>query len=282
MKRTRIYAMLAILMLIVSCEKYNLDEAKNKMTENEDTEGNVALYLDSCQQDRITVALFQDGKKIKTIHKSLVSSPTNQMKLTLPEGNYQLLVVAYNSEDNCTISSTQKITFPNNKITETSYILDSLKVADEDVSKNLRLRKVTGTFMLHITDSIPPDAYQLKFYYTGGSSTLDAHTGYGCVNSRQTEYRDIRSNLLDYCVYTFPHQEKKKLKMTITALDESGASIQSDTLAEIPIQVADTTLYRTDFFKTSPGANSSNSDFNFTFDEKWKDSIDVPFFHKAR
>lgn len=49
-------------------------------------------------------------------------------------------------------------------------------------------------FRLVIKDEIPEQAKKIKFYYTGGSSTLNAKTGYGCVNSKQTEILDLVKN----------------------------------------------------------------------------------------
>ncbi len=41
-------------------------------------------------------------------------------------------------------------------------------------------------------------------------------TGYGCVNSKQTELRDIKTGTKIYEVYTFPHPDGKTLNNTLS------------------------------------------------------------------
>lgn len=284
MKKMKIYAMLVFLVLMTSCEKYNQNEAETASVENGEADGNIALYLDSCQQERISVGIFQADQKVKTFHLQANDASCPSIKMSLPTGVYQLVVIAHNGDGNCTLSSPQKITFPKNKVTDTFFRYDTLQVTDEKstVQKNLTLKRAVGKFQLHIADTIPDEVQQFKFYYTGGSSTFNAVTGYGCVNSRQTEYRPVQSGVSDYTVYTFPHKDSEHIKMTITAQDEDGKEITTHAIDQVPIQMNETTLCSGDFFESSDGASSSNTEFSFTFSEEWKDNIHVPFFHKSR
>lgn len=282
MKRTTIYAMLAILLAMVSCEKFSQEETDTDGAKAGDAKGNIELHLDSCQQQRITISIFQDDKKVKNIHTLVDDLPNNLVKISLPEGSYQMVVIAHNGEANCTISSPQKITFANNKVTDTSYLYDTLKVGANGINKSLCLKRAVATFRLNLTDSLSEEMYQLKFYYTGGSSTFNAYTGYGCVNSRQTEYRTINPQVSDYYVYTFPHKEKKMLNMVISVQDNKQNDIKEETLEDVPIVTNDTTLYRGNFETSFSNETSSNTDINFSFDDTWKENDDVPFFHKSR
>lgn len=282
MKRITIYAMLTILIAMVSCEKFTQEEAETGSTKVGDAHGNVELQLDSCPQQRLSIAFFQDDKKVKNIHTLMEDLPENLVKISLPEGSYQIVAIAHNGDGNCTISSPQKITFANNKVTDTSYLYDTLEVGASHVSKNLCLKRAVATFKLNLTDSFPEEMYQLKFYYTGGSSTFNAYTGFGCVNSRQTEYRAINPQVSDYYVYTFPHKEKKVLKMVITMQDNKQNDLKEETLENVPVVANDTTLYRGNFETSFSEENGSNTDINFDFEDTWKENEDVPFFHNAR
>lgn len=282
MKRMTIYAMLAILTLMVSCEKFSPEEAGTSSTKTVDANGNVTLYLDSCPQQRISIAIFQDDKKIKNIHTMMDDLPNGLVKISLPEGFYQVVAIAHNGEANCTISSPQKITFANNKVTDTSFLYDTLEVGANPITKSLSLKRAVAIFQLNLTTPTTSDMQQLKFYYTGGSSTFNAYTGFGCVNSRQTEYRPIDPQNSNYYIYTFPHKEKKMLKLVITAQDKQQNNIKEETLENVPVTANDTTLYRGNFETSFSEETNSNTDINFDFEDTWKENEDVPFFHKSR
>lgn len=282
MKRMTIYAMLTILTLMVSCEKFSPEEAGTGSAKAGDANGNVTLYLDSCPQQRISIAFFQDDKKIKNIHTMMDDLPNGLVKISLPEGFYQVVAIAHNGEANCTISSPQKITFANNKVTDTSYLYDTLEVGANHVTKRLSLKRAVAIFQLNLTTPTTSEMQQLKFYYTGGSSTFNAYTGFGCVNSRQTEYRPIDPQNSNYYIYTFPHKEKKMLKLVITVQDKQQNNIKEETLEDVPVTTNDTTLYRGSFETSFSKETNSNTDINFDFEDTWKENEDVPFFHKSR
>lgn len=282
MKKMTIYAMLTILTWTVSCEKFNPEEVETGSAKAGDADGNVSLYLDSCPQQRISIAIFQDDKKVKNIHTQKDALQDNLLKVTLQEGIYQVVAIAHNGEGNCTISSPEKITFAKNKVTDTSYLYDTLEVGVNRVSKYLSLKRAVAIFQLNLTSPTTPEMQQLKFYYTGGSSTFNAYTGYGCVNSRQTEYRILSPQENNYYVYTFPHPDKKKLQMVITIQDKQQNDLKKTTLEDVPIAINDTTLYRGNFETSFSDENDSNTDFNFDFEDVWKENPNVPFFHKSR
>lgn len=75
-------------------------------------------------------------------------------------------------------------------------------------------------FRLVLTDEeIPSSVSKLKFYYVGGSSTFNPSTGYGCVNSKQTEIRTIANGVTTFSIFTLPHTEDDVLtKLTVTPL----------------------------------------------------------------
>ena len=54
---------------------------------------------------------------------------------------------------------------------------------EDDATYDVTLKRAVGKFRLVVKDETPKTIKQMKIYYTGGSSTFDATTGYGCVNS---------------------------------------------------------------------------------------------------
>ena len=173
---------------------------------------------------RISFAIFEGSTKVKSINQTKGSTDFGTLSLTLPKGNYRLVAIAHNGTGAATISSPDKISFPNNKCTDTFYICQDFSVSDNS-EYDITMKRATAMFCFIIEDSIPKQVDKMKFYYTGGSSTLDATTGFGCVNSKQTEYREINDEMgrkgMEFNVFTFPHAIEDTLKMTITALTSS-------------------------------------------------------------
>lgn len=268
MKTTKIYAMLSIIILMCACEKFTTEESKS--SENAEN-GNVTLHLTSCEGvERISFGIFKDGEKKKTVHQSMSDNDFGTIHPALSPGIYELVVIAHNGKANCTISSPEKITFANNKVTDTFYYYDTLNVdEDSNTQKDIPLQRAVGMFRLHINDEIPTTAHTIKFYYTGGSSTFNAKTGLGCVHSRQTEIREMTTTQKDYDVYTFPQEGDSKLKMTITVLDAYGSTLANVTWQDIPITRDHITQYSGALF-TNTGSDLQESQITFRFNPKWE------------
>ena len=201
MKKVILFGLAAVMM--AACEKPIMGDAYDV----EDGDANVVLRFTPYQQQdftravtqltdqcsRLSVAVFdEDDAKVGST-KSFKSTDSNfgTVNLSLPEGTYTVVAIAHNStEGNATITSPTKVTFPSNKMTDTFCYCGELVVDGDGINEELQMLRVVAMMRLTLTDEqIPSDVARLKFYYTGGSSTLNPRTGYGCVNSKQTEYR---------------------------------------------------------------------------------------------
>ena len=226
------YLLIALALLVAACEKPVFDEDIVSMKE-----ANVILHMTQYEQEsfgtraatditelcsRLNVAIFDaDGTKVKTVAQKEGDASYGTVALTLAAGTYQLVVIAHNGEGSATITSTEKVTFPNNKVTDTFYYYGDLIVTSEVQSYDLTLTRAVAMFRLVLTDEeIPSTVTKFKFYYTGGSSTFSPSAGYGCVNSKQTEIRAVADGVTTFDIYTLPHTEEDVLtKLTVTALD---------------------------------------------------------------
>ena len=135
------YLFIALALLVAACEKPILDEEIVSMKE-----ANVILHMTQYEQEsfgtraatditelcsRLNVAIFDaDGMKVKTVAQKEGDTGYGTVALTLAAGTYQLVVIAHNGEGSATITSTEKVTFPNNKVTDTFYYYGDLVVCD--------------------------------------------------------------------------------------------------------------------------------------------------------
>lgn len=189
---------------------------------------------------RLSVAVFLDGTKTRTVTQKAGDDDFGIVSLPLAEGSYDVVAVAHNSaEGNATLTSTQKVTFASNKVSDTFSHCGTLTVSDgEPMTETIALNRVVAMVRFTLTSPLPSGIDRLKFYYTGGSSTLDPSAGFGCVNSKQTEYRSAvadGSPVTTFEIYTIPHEENDVLKIVITAQDSTGDDLAEWTMENVPV-----------------------------------------------
>ena len=285
------YLFIALAVLMVACEKPILDEDVVSMKE-----ANVILHMTQYEQEafgnsgnraatraatgitelcsRLNIAIFDDdGTKVKTVAQKEGDASFGTVALTLAAGTYQLVVIAHNGEGSATITSTEKVTFPNNKVTDTFYYYGDLVVTSEVQSYDLTLTRAVAMFRMVLTDEeIPSSVAKFKFYYTGGSSTFSPSAGYGCVNSKQTEIRPVTDDGL-YEIFTLPHTEEDVLtKLTVTALDANDNTVKERVFENVPVTRNQITRYTGSFFGSGGSGQTSDGTFRLTADPDW-DSV---------
>ena len=275
-------------LLLVACEKPILDE-ENIVSAKE---ANVILHMAQFEQTaftraatditelctRLNIAIFStDGTKVKTVAQKDTDSDFGTVALTLAAGTYRLVVIAHNCDGSATITSEEKVTFPNNKVTDTFYYYGDLVVTDSQQSYDLTLTRAVAMFRLVLTDEeIPSNVSKFKFYYVGGSSTFSPKNGYGCVQSKQTETRPVPADFVSgtsFDIYTLPHTEEDVLtKLTVTALDANDNTVKERVFENVPVIRNQITRYTGSFFGNGGSGQQSDGTFRMTADPDW-DSV---------
>ena len=280
------YIVLAL--LLAACEKSIIDEKTGKEIP---ADANVILHFTQYQQEaftrsatditnlcsRLNIAIFDaEGAKVKTVAQKEGDASYGTVALSLAAGTYRLVVIAHNCDGSATITSEEKVTFPNNKVTDTFYYYGDLVVGTEKQSYDLTLTRAVAMFRMVLTDDeIPSTVAKLKFYYLGGSSTFSPKDGYGCVNSKQTEIRPVPSGYaagMSFEIYTLPHTEEDVLtKLTVTALDANDNIIKERIFENVPIIRNQVTRYTGSFFGSGGGGGgeTGSGDFRMTADPDW-------------
>ncbi|WP_270532091.1 FimB/Mfa2 family fimbrial subunit [Segatella copri] len=323
-KKTYVWLASLLLMLVAtltSCEKFALDDSG---TNSHDANANVIIHASvaknnstgtrSGEEDfedeedgdedgseegdeeiegkpledycsRISIAIFDGEEKVKTLNLK-AEDGYEDIGFNLDAGKYRMVAIGHNGSGNCTISSPEKVKFYKNKMTDTFFYYGTFNVRDgEDTDDYILLKRAVAQFKVHITDAtIPAEAHSIKFYYTGGSSTLDAVTGYGCVQSRQTESFKLQEGKRDYSVYTFPREENKGLKMTINILDADAQSIKEYSKEVVPVKrnnITQTNISIKDHTISDPDqkedGDSGKGNLGFTVNPDWEGEIVVEF-----
>ena len=274
----------------ISCEKVELPSTNNENPQEDGvricfTISNIeqvafdngmvntrAAITDLCS--RITFAFFQDDEKIKQVSQKASDNGFGNLTVSLPSGSYKFVVLAHNGTDNPTVTSLDKMTFGNNgKLADTFYYYGELD-ATESKDVNLSLKRVVAMVRFIITDAVPADVKKMKFEYTGGSSSLNATTGLGCVKSQQEETFTVEeaahTGQSQYEIYTIPHATDGTLKLTVKALMNDDEEYKKQTFEEVPVTINKITKYTGKFFENTQKPGEMKISLNT--DDEWTET----------
>ncbi|MBQ7494611.1 MAG: FimB/Mfa2 family fimbrial subunit [Bacteroidaceae bacterium] len=279
----RMALLLFAAMFCYACDSPTLD---NDMDDALATEANVILHFKQFEQEtfsraatditdicsRLDVGVFDaDGAEVKIVSQQEGDADYGTVTMSLTVGTYHLVVIAHNGNGASTIASPEKVTFPDNKLTDTFYYDGDLVVTAEQQSHDLTLRRAVAMFRMVLTDkAIPADVATFKFSYSGGSSTFSPATGYGTEQSSQTEILPVAEDGI-YEVYTLPNAEEDLLtKMLVTAQDASGNALKELYFENIPVTRNMVTRYTGRFFNEGGGEDTGSVGLHMTADPVWE------------
>lgn len=222
---------------------------------------------------RISLAIFNadNGEKVSSTNQDKTNASFGKVTASLAKGRYAVVAIAHNGDGNATISSPSKITFKDNKVTDTFYYYGIID-AESDNYYDMAMKRAVAMFQLIVKDHTPSNIHAMRFNYTGGSSTFDATTGYGCVNSKQTELRTVQGTAYtsesSYEIYTFPHKDDKKLKIDVSALENATdtKATYAKTFDNVDATRNHVSRYYGYFYGEDPSTGRS---FDFTTSDEW-------------
>jgi len=280
----------ATAMFMWACEKPILDEEAEEPAKEQTgkDKGNVVLRVadftmvpydaratravqnisDYCT--RLCFVVYKDDKKVKGITQAKTDDNYGEVSMVLDPGEYKLLVLAHNSQnENPVLSNPESIQFTNAiGYTDTFYYYGDLTVTSQPQTHDLALTRASSKLNFIIIDEIPSNVAYLKFYYTGGSGVLNATTGFGgMVNSQQEALWNISGVQVPVTlpIYTFLQDETGKLQLTVTALAADKETVVVERkFADVPMKRNMVTVYEGSFFD-----HTSNNTFTMTAETGW-------------
>lgn len=227
---------------------------------------------------RLSVAVYQNGNRVKQINQTSSDENFGKIELSLPAGKYDLVALAYSGSKSATMTDPKKVTFSGG-MSDTFWYCKELDL-EENTSEDIYMKRVVAVFRLSTTDAVPENMKTVKFGFTGGSSTLDAITGQGCVNSRQSKEFSITSDMVgkkaDFDVYTFPKPDSETLKVTVTATDVNGNMVMQKVFEDVKIKSNMITTYTGELFAGAGTGANANYSTHFLTDDEWE-KYDVTF-----
>ena len=209
----------------VSCEKMTLGDKA-------DEEANVVLSVCSIEQS-----------PFKQLTRAALADVCTRLNFIIfdKDGVRVDQKKAHNAKGNPTVnkrsaSKNESVSFSNaNGFTDTFFASQDLTVGEDGVSLEVDLTRIVALVRFINVDPIPAQADSVRFYYKGGSGSLDALSGWGNVNSEQ--YVGFGKGRLSapYEIYTIPWQDKESLDVTVSTYGNTDLLTSTD-IKEIPIR----------------------------------------------
>lgn len=290
MKHKLLFSILLVC-LLAGCEKGYMGEEESII----DPQGNVTLRVTAFEQmpfdelnigsrattvsnvcTRLNFAVFSGSERVKSFAQKVGDTDFGTVSMSLAEGTYTVVAIAHSSDKSVSITDPAKIAFEN-PMSDTFYYYGQIVVGSDASTYDLTLNRATAMFRLKINDAMPDNVRNMKFYYTGGSASLNATTGYGNVNSKQTVNIEVPESMTgqptQFEVYTFEHENKTPLKITITAQDANGNDLNEKIFENVPIERNKITQYSGDFFDS--GLRENN--FTVNVEDAWGGTTEIDF-----
>ena len=197
----------------------------------------------------------------------------NTLSVALAPGAYHAVILAHNQDKSPTTTDAKKITFSGDMSDTFLWSEDITVSEDKDLEREVVMHRAVAMVRIVTTDNVPENVSAVQFYYTGGSSTLDALSGEGCVNSRQTVKRtitdDMRGKTATFEIYTFPKSDSKGLKLVVTAISPTGQTVYTRTFEVVPVARNQITQYKGALFTNGTTESDASSKFCVITNDAW-------------
>lgn len=279
-----------MVLLAASCEKMILGDGSSG-----DEDANVVVRIRSFEQTpfssvtrtdvsdvctRLNFVVFdENGERVDQKNQELGDEGFGEGRFTLPLGKYRLAIVAHSADGNPSVnkrtaSKNESISFTNAKgYTDTFFASQLVTVGDSAIDLDMRLKRVVAKVRFINADPVPEKADSIRFYYEGGSGSIDAVTGYGNVKSKQIRWFDKTDPSFE--IYTIPWQDNDYIEVTIGAYQ--GTDLLTSTVIDsIPIRRNCITTCRGNLFD----GKVTKVSFSISVDDDWGGGIDYQIPNK--
>lgn len=221
----------------------------------------------------LDLAVYQGGERVAKASKDAGDKDFNTLSVALAPGAYHAVILAHNQDKSPTTTDAKKITFSGDMSDTFLWSEDITVSEDKDLEREVVMHRAVAMVRIVTTDNVPENVSAVQFYYTGGSSTLDALSGEGCVNSRQTVKRtitdDMRGKSATFEIYTFPKSDSKGLKLVVTAISPTGQTVYTRTFEDVPVARNQITQYKGALFTNGTTESDASSKFCVITNDAW-------------
>ena len=161
---------------------------------------------------------------------------------------------------------------------DTFWCCEELEVGEDEIRKDLILRRIVSLVRFLPTDELPAGADQMRISYSGSRGTFNGLTGYGSTTAKQLVNLEIADTDRQFEFYIIPRADEDAIDVTVTthSTDDVGIhNLTEKTIDGIPLRRNYVTICKGNLFDND---SSSKSVFlTIAVDDDWDGEIPVNF-----
>lgn len=204
-----------------------------------------------------------------------------QFSITLPYGHYRVLILGFNGDQTCHITSPEQVTWSADYVPNTFLYCEELTLdKNATLDRKITLRHVVAAFRLRAEDAIPAELKKMRFISSAGGTVLDATTGYANQNTGRTSEIEISSDNvgikeMDFTIYLFLPEEEITSNYIVQALGKNDNPLYSKHFMNVPLRINVMTAWQGAMFENAGDDDNTVYPFgiNLYWDTAWADTI---------
>ncbi|MBQ7461090.1 MAG: hypothetical protein IJS63_02380 [Bacteroidaceae bacterium] len=202
--------------------------------------------------------------------------------VTLPYGHYQVIVLGYNGQKACTISSPSHISWEENYVPNTFLYCEELTLnEDSEPSKDITLKHVVAAFQLTAEDAIPAELKKMRFISSEGGTVLNATTGYALENTGRTSDIEVPGSYkgkqgVPFTIYYFLPTEQTTSDFIVQALGVNDVVLNEKHFNDVPLRINYLTEWKGKLFEASDDEpDGEKRAFYIEWDTQWAGELHI-------
>ena len=192
-----------------------------------------------------------DGETTQDIHQTTSDAEFGTISVTLDKTKTYTLYAVGHKADGATLSD-GVISFTDDKVTHSMFYTTTFSPATT-TSLSCLMNRIVADFRLEITDDIPTSAVKFRFTISDVFDRWNVSTG-GTHSLNRVSTINCNGTSSIFNVYAITTNEQTLHTVTVEALDDNDAVIQSRVFENVPLRNGYKTNYTGVYFTDTPTA----------------------------
>ena len=199
--------------------------------------------------NHLDVWIYESGSEVTAVHQTSGDAGFGSLSVTLNKTKTYTIYAVGHKADGATLSD-GVISFADDKVTHSMFYTTTFSPATTS-SLSCLMTRIVADFRLEITDNIPAECKSLRFTISNVYDRWNVSTG-GTHSLDRVSTISYGGTSAIFNVYAIVTDAQTTHDITVTALDENGQELQTQTFNDVPLRNGYKTSYRGTFFTDAP------------------------------
>ena len=246
-------------LLLAGCSSEQVEELKVKNEELSEVTLTFSPYqMEAMTRTAVSIAdvvnhldvwIYESGSEVTAIHQKTADAAFGRIAVTLDKTKTYTLYAVGHKADGATLSD-GVISFTDDKVTHSMFYSTTFSPATT-TNLSCLMTRIVADFRLEITDDIPTSAVKFRFTIAGVFDRWNVSTG-GTHSIDRVSTINYNGTSSIFNIYAITTDAQTLHTVTVEALDENDAVIQSRIFENVPLRNGYKTNYRGTFFIDTP------------------------------